>query len=266
MDTILNKKSQTGQAVNSGFQKGAFYFSASTGSILSATGSLIENDKDYNDTLSTQSQLGIIDSNKINNTQLPPFVIPFSMRASKVQNGSLEYGISNNFGISLSLMQFSLTGTGQNRFPAYQNSGTNQNAVYTRSPKDQTFAYVPGRYTMYNGTNAIIALSYHFIPIFFLDPYLNIKLGGGGFTTSSHRGIFDDDKYFLRGNGFQGVSKLVGFGAGTNIYIMDGFGVKLEIEHYKQYLNSENFSLHTLNTTQILFGFVFNVAELRRIQ
>ena len=92
-----------------GFQKGQLYLSASTG-LLTASGSLIDTDRSYNDTLSTQSQLGLIE----NKTQ--PFVTPFKYKPSGSNSGSLEYSLTDNIGVGVSMLQFSVHGNGQSRY------------------------------------------------------------------------------------------------------------------------------------------------------
>jgi hypothetical protein len=238
-----------------GFQKGSILFSASLG-LLAASGSLIDTDKAYNSNLSTQAQLGLVDS------KVQPFVTPFSYRASNSKSMSIEYGLTDKFAIGVAALQFNLNATGQNRYPTYVNTGTAANPTFVRS-RDQTVYSIPGNYLMYNGTNVMLLASYHFIPKFFIDPYLHIKAGGGFFNTSSHRNLYDDDKYFLKTGDFLGYSKIVGAGAGVNFFVLNEVGIKLEVEHYRQFLISPNFSTQTLNTTHLQLGFVFDLNQLR---
>ncbi|MBL0265326.1 MAG: hypothetical protein IPQ05_16045 [Leptospiraceae bacterium] len=238
-----------------GFQKGQFYLSASTG-LLTASGSLIDTDRSYNDTLSTQSQLGLIE----NKTQ--PFVTPFKYKPSGSNSGSLEYSLTDNIGVGVSMLQFSIHGNGQSRYQNYSNTGASGNSNYVRT-KDQTLYSVPGSYLMYSGTNMMLSGSYHFISKSVLDPYVHLKAGGGTFLSSSHRNLYDDDKYFLKTGDFSGLSKIVGIGAGVNFFILEEMGIKFELEHYRQYLSCTNFSSKTLDTTHVQIGLVFNLTTLQ---
>jgi len=238
-----------------GFHKGVIFFSGSIG-LFAASGSLIDTDKAYNSNLLLESQLGLVDN------RVQPFVTPFSYKSSDSKTMSVEYAITDKFALGIAALQFSMKANGQNRYPSYANVGTAANPSYVRL-RDQTAYSVPGKYLMYQGTNLMLMASYHFIPKFIIDPYVHVKLGGGFFNTSSHRNIYDDDKYFLKSGDFLGYSKIIGAGAGVNFFILNEVGLRLELEHYRQFLISSNFSTQTLNTTHIQFGFVFDLNQLR---
>lgn len=242
-----------------GFYKGGVYFSVGMGSLLSRDGSLIQTEESYNKTLLIQSQLGAVDTRLWNlNQQTPGLIAPFRSKSGNVNNVSFEYGLNDYFGAGFSIMNFAIEGEGQFRYANYTSYPT-----FQKNPKPVSVFPLKQTYSIYNGTNATISLSFHFLPKFVIDPYIIIRAGGGQFNTSAQRTINDEIDYITNYNDRVGTSKIIGGAIGLNFYLFEDFGVKLELDQYKQFLKSDAFNAKTLVTSQIQFGFIFNLSEAK---
>ena len=236
-----------------GFYEGAFLMSFMGGSTLAPSGSFINHEKNYDEVL----QYKIV--NKQVNQDLP-----ISNSQGGMQNGiyfkptyipgvasqfDFEYGWKEKIGLGFTIMQNSIDAKRQDVVPGIS---------YFREVAE----IVPIQRTIYRGNSMSFLSTYHPIPRNFFDPYIAGRVGVVSFTGEAHSGI-NHDRFAFTNQITNGIGGIVGVGAGLNIYLGRYFGIKTEIDYYREYLKADQFSTRTLNSYQAMIGIFVNLSNVQ---
>ncbi|MDX1960702.1 MAG: cell envelope integrity protein TolA [Leptospiraceae bacterium] len=232
-----------------GFYEGAFLMGFTGGSTIAPSGSFIQHEKNYDEVLqrriyNKEISQGIIDGPNGNGVFFKPTYIP-----GVASQFDFEYGWKERFGIGFTLMQNSIDAKRQDVIPG---------ASYFREIAE----LVPRQRTIYRGNSMSFLATYHPLPRTFFDPYLAARVGIVSFTGEAHSNIVND-RFAFSNQITNGIGGLFGVGAGLNIYLGRYFGIKTEVDYYREYLRADQFSTRTLNSYQFMIGFFVNLSNVQ---
>lgn len=232
-----------------GFYQGAFFVSFIGGSSLAPSGSFINHEKLYDSIL----------QRRIYNREVEqgPFVSPEGQgiyfrptySPGPASQFDFEYAWQEKIGLGFTIMRNSIQAKRQDIIPGVS---------YSREIADP----IPRQRTVYDGRSVSFLATYHLIPRNFFDPYFVARVGIVSFTGEAHSGIIHD-RFSYNNQITNGLGWIAGLGGGLNIYLGRYLGIKTEIDYYKEYLRSDQFSNRTLNSYQAMIGVFVNLSNLQ---
>lgn len=236
-----------------GFYEGAFLISFMGGSTLAPSGSFINHEKNYDNVLQY----------KVVNKEISQDYYPRGTIGEQDQGlyfkptytpgvasqFDFEYGWREKIGLGFTIMQNSMNAKRQDVIP-----GISYYKEYVEP--------FPRERTIYRGNSMSFLATYHPIPRNFFDPYIVGRAGVVSFTGEAHSGIFHD-RFVYSNQITSGIGTIVGVGGGLNIYLGRYFGIKTEIDYYREYLRADQFSTRTLNSYQAMIGVFVNLSNVQ---
>lgn len=239
--------------VRTGFYKGAILASLYGGSVFQYGGSMISREKDIQENIGQRASLGLTSSKIFDTINVPlGFSVPGSQFFPKgTSRGSIEYGISDNVGLGISISRFSMDVTNNLEMQDVR-------VLSTQSFNYNNFTYiemVPNKRNFYSDTILSFGGYYHLFSKSRFDPYAYLE-GGIIFFHSASRRLKQNYLFDYSSGDGRGFGGRAGFG--INIYFIPALGIKLEVSHQKRWVQSTITGLVTLDTTQIEAGIFMN--------
>ena len=235
-----------------GFYEGAFLISFMGGGTLAPSGSFISHEKNYDSTLqykivTKEVSQDYYPQGLIRNDQSGLYFKP-TYTPGVASQFDFEYGWKEKIGLGFTVMQNSMKAKRQDVIPGLS---------YYKEYVDP----FPRERTIYRGNSMSFLATYHPIPKNFFDPYLAARAGVVSFTGEAHSGN-SHDRFVYSNQITSGIGSIVGLGAGLNIYLGRYFGIKAEVDYYREFLKADQFSMRTLNSYQAMVGVFVNLSNV----
>lgn len=236
-----------------GFYEGAFLISFMGGGTLAPSGTFISHEKNYDNVLqykvvNKEVSQDYYNQGNIRNEQSGLYFKP-TYTPGVASQFDFEYGWKEKIGLGFTVMQNSMNAKRQDVIPGIS---------YYKEYVDP----FPRERTIYRGNSMSFLATYHPIPRNFFDPYLAARAGVVSFTGEAHSGI-THDRFVYSNQITSGIGGIVGVGAGLNIYLGRYFGIKAEVDYYREFLKSDQFSMRTLNSYQAMIGVFVNLSNVQ---
>ncbi|TGL72131.1 hypothetical protein [Leptospira jelokensis] len=236
-----------------GFYEGAFLISFMGGGTLAPSGTFISHEKNYDNVLqykvvNKEVSQDYYNQGNIRNEESGLYFKP-TYTPGVASQFDFEYGWKEKIGLGFTVMQNSMKAKRQDVIPGIS---------YYKEYVDP----FPRERTIYRGNSMSFLATYHPIPRNFFDPYLAARAGVVSFTGEAHSGI-THDRFVYSNQITSGIGGIVGVGAGLNIYLGRYFGIKAEVDYYREFLKSDQFSMRTLNSYQAMVGVFVNLSNVQ---
>lgn len=221
-----------------GFHSDFLALSMSNGRAIAPSGSFVDHEKRYDRSLRIRTATGGIPP--LFGTVTPP-IFDSEIVPKESVSGDLEAGIFPYLGMGI--------------FGNYTRINITRQDVVALSP--QVFRTivepVPITRTLYRGNTAGGFLALHPFPGRRVDPYAQLRIGGGGFSGEGHA-FLDYDAYRPTNRIRNGTVALYGGAIGCNIYLDRGLFFKAETNYAHQILKSNMFASRSLNLYSVNIG------------
>lgn len=223
------------------------------GGTLAPSGSFISHEKNYDSTLqykivTKEVSQDYYPQGLIRNDQ-PGLYFKPTYTPGVASQFDFEYGWKEKIGLGFTVMQNSMKAKRQDVIPGLS---------YYKEYVDP----FPRERTIYRGNSMSFLATYHPIPKNFFDPYLAARAGVVSFTGEAHSGN-SHDRFVYSNQITSGIGSIVGLGAGLNIYLGRYFGIKAEVDYYREFLKADQFSMRTLNSYQAMVGVFVNLSNVQ---
>ncbi|TGL91040.1 hypothetical protein EHQ68_06095 [Leptospira congkakensis] len=236
-----------------GFYEGAFLVSFMGGGTLAPSGSFISHEKNYDNVLQykvVRKEVGQeYYPQTANQGDGAGLYFKPTYTPGVASQFDFEYGWKEKIGFGFTVMQNSMKAKRQDVIPGLS---------YYKEIVDP----VPRERTIYRGNSMSFLATYHPIPRNFFDPYLVARAGVVSFTGEAHSGI-THDRFVYSNQITSGIGSILGVGAGLNIYLGRYFGIKAEVDYYREFLKADQFSMRTLNSYQAMVGVFVNLSNVQ---
>ncbi|ABZ93574.1 hypothetical protein EHQ92_08810 [Leptospira biflexa] len=236
-----------------GFYQGAFLISFMGGGSLAPSGSFISHEKNYDSALQYRVVTKEVSQDYypqgVVRNQDPGLYFKPTYTPGVASQFDFEYGWKEKIGLGFTVMQNSLKAKRQDIIPGLS---------YYKEYVDP----FPRERTIYRGNSMSFLATYHPIPRNFFDPYLVVRAGVVSFTGEAHAGL-NHDKFVYSNQISSGIGSIVGVGGGLNIYLGRYFGIKAEVDYYREFLKADQFSMRTLNSYQAMIGVFVNLSNVQ---
>lgn len=236
-----------------GFYQGAFLISFMGGGSLAPSGSFISHEKNYDSALQYRVVTKEVSQDYYPQTavrsQDPGLYFKPTYTPGVASQFDFEFGWREKIGLGFTIMQNSLNAKRQDIIPGLS---------YYKEYVDP----FPRERTIYRGNSMSFLATYHPIPRNFFDPYLVARAGVVSFTGEAHAGL-THDKFVYSNQISSGIGSIVGVGGGLNIYLGRYFGIKAEVDYYREFLKADQFSMRTLNSYQAMIGVFVNLSNVQ---
>ncbi|XDD47501.1 hypothetical protein AB3N60_05285 [Leptospira sp. WS39.C2] len=236
-----------------GFYQGAFLISFMGGGTLAPSGSFISHEKNYDSALQYKVVTKEVSQDYypqgVVRNQDPGLYFKPTYTPGVASQFDFEYGWKEKIGLGFTVMQNSLNAKRQDVIPGLS---------YYKEYVDP----FPRERTIYRGNSMSFLATYHPIPRNFFDPYLVARAGVVSFTGEAHAGL-SHDKFVYSNQISSGIGSIVGVGGGLNIYLGRYFGIKAEVDYYREFLKADQFSMRTLNSYQAMIGVFVNLSNVQ---
>lgn len=221
-----------------GFHSDFLALSISNGRAIAPSGSFVDHEKRYDRSLRVRTATGGIPP--LLGAVTPP-IFDSEIVPKESVSGDLEAGVFPYLGMGI--------------FGNYTRINITRQDVVPLSP--QVFRTivepVPITRTLYRGNTAGGFLSLHPFPGRRVDPYMQVRIGGGGFSGEGHA-FLDYDAYRPTNRIRNGTVALYGGALGCNIYVDRGLFFKAETNYAHQILKSNMFASRSLNLYSVNIG------------
>lgn len=241
-----------------GFYKGVLLFSGTLGNPFAFGGDLTDREKDIQKNLSLRSSLGITPQ-KIYGVSAVPSGIGLPDTNFKNLNsgrGFLEYGLTENTGVGMSVSTLSIDSVNNRENPDYLKISQNPNQMLSTY-----IDAMPRTARFYSDQTYSGVLSYHFFSKNRFDPFVYGEAGLVIFESSARQ---LKQSYLFESENRRGTGFGAGAGAGLNIFLTPEFGFQIDISARKKWLRSEHLGNSNLTTAQIQLGIIFNFENIAK--
>ncbi|MCG6151988.1 hypothetical protein [Leptospira bandrabouensis] len=237
-----------------GFYQGGYYLTYLQGETNYTGGSLIQTEKNYQNGLQAQANLGVTPVKMIGTF---PFPNGIPLTKDKVQAGdtlkvSMEYGLTDHIGFFISYSVVSIKSQGSNQIALADPKNPNGYTTYIEA--------VPIGHKIYRDRNYGMGLNYHFLSRNRFDPFVGLELSVLNFESKYRNGQQNNLFYPTDTHPGTGIGGRVTFG--TNYFITPEFGLSIEVYGSRKILKSNAFSSESINLAGFQFGFIFNLEAM----
>ncbi|TGM59420.1 outer membrane beta-barrel protein [Leptospira vanthielii] len=243
--------------IHFGFYEGRFSLQVTGGDTIYTGGSLTNRETSYQNSLKTQSDLGLIQKRLLATANVPNGLpLPESkFNTGRTERVTFEYGLTDHIGITASLSNNTVSGKRLNQFVLSDRTNPNGFSPYLEA--------VPTNYRFYEDKIYGLGINYHIFAKNRFDPYVGIELGLVNFNTSYRS--YNNNSLFLYSSIVSGLGYSARIASGFNYHITPEFGFTVEIHGIKRKLKSDAFPSETFEQVGFQFGVIFNLDNMGNI-